>query len=72
MEFANWAIPEKNQGGRELRTYVFEKTPGIFRFPTLPLEIPDKTKLHPWKLRKILIHPLEILRPETKAPGNST
>ena len=31
-----------------LRTYFFEKTPGISRFVTLPLEIPDldKTKLY--------------------------
>ena len=29
-----------------LRTYFFEKTPGIFRFSTLPLEIPGKTRLH--------------------------
>ena len=40
-----WAIPEKKTGG--LRTYVFETPPGIFRFFTLPMEILDKTRLHP-------------------------
>ena len=38
-------LPEKNkQGSWE---DIFEKTPGIFRFLTLPMEIPDKTRLHP-------------------------
>ena len=32
---------------RELGTYVFEKSPGIFRFLTLPLEIPGNTKPYP-------------------------
>ena len=49
----------------------FGKTLGIFRFLTLPLEIPGKTKLHPWKLCKIL-HPLRILGSETKTPRTST
>ena len=41
-----WAIlPEENkQGGWE---DIFENPPGIFRFLTLPMEIPDKTRLHP-------------------------
>ena len=66
-----WAIPEKSkQGG--LRVYYFEKTPGIFHFFTLPLEIPDKTKLNPWIFHKIVLAILEISRPKTKTPGNST
>ena len=34
----------------------FWKTPGIFlSFLTLPLEISEKTKLHPWKFHKIML-----------------
>ena len=46
-------IPEKSQTGG-LRTNFFEKSPGIFRILTLHLQIPDKTKLQPWKLSKIV------------------
>ena len=45
---------------------------GIFHFFTLPLEILEKTKLHPWKFHKILLDPLEVLRPKPKTSGNST
>ena len=38
----------------------------------LPLEIPDKTKVHPWTLQKIVLHLLEMLMPETKTSGNFT
>ena len=31
-------------------------SPGIFRFITLQLEIPDKTSFHPWKFCKIVWH----------------
>ena len=43
------------QGG--LRTYVLvEKNPWNFnKFVTLPLEIPEKTKPHPWKFDKIAL-----------------
>ena len=67
-----WAVPEKKNKEAGLRTYFFEKTPGFCRFFTLPLEIPDRTRLHPCKLHKIVLHPSEILRPKMKAPGNST
>ena len=45
--FLQWVIPEINQtgGGGGLRTYLFESPPGIFRFFTLPLQIPDKKKV---------------------------
>ena len=33
---------------------------GIFRFVTLPLEIPEKTSFYPWKFCKIVWCPLEI------------
>ena len=46
------------------------KTPELLRFTTLPLEIPDKIKLHSWKFHKIVLHPLEFLRSETKTNGN--
>ena len=32
---------------------TFRKPPGVFHFFTLPLEILDKTKLHPWIFHKI-------------------
>ena len=48
------------------------KTPLEFLIFFLPLEIPDKTKLHPWKIHKIVLHAFEIPRPETKTPGTST
>ena len=71
-----WAIPEKIQT-RVLRIYFFEPappcpSPGIFHFFTLPIEIPDKTKLNPWIFYKIVLDPLEIPRPKTKTPRNST
>ena len=72
LYFKSYELRGLQNGLFQKRTYVFEKTSGIFRFFTLPLEISDKTKLHLWKLYEILINPLEILRPETKAPGNST
>ena len=36
-----------------LRKY-FGKTPGVFRFVTLPLEVTDITKFHPWKFCKVV------------------
>ena len=39
--------------------YTFLKNPVIFLF-ALPLEIPDKTKLHPWEFHKLVLDPLEI------------
>ena len=44
----------------------------FFIFLTLPLEIPDKTKLNHWIFHKIVLDLLEISRPKTKTPGNST
>ena len=72
-EIANlsWAIPEKIQTGG-LRIYSFENPSGISNFLTLHLEIPDKTKLNPWIFHKIVLDPLDILKPKTKTPGNST
>ena len=72
-EIANlsWAIPEKIQTGG-LRIYSFETPSGISNFLTLHLEIPDKTKLNPWIFHKIVLDPLDIPKPKTKTPGNST
>ena len=39
--------PNRGKGRGRLRIYFLEKAPGIFRFVTLPLEIPDKTSFHP-------------------------
>ena len=39
----------------------------------LPLENPDTTKLNPWIFHKFVLDPfLEIPRPKTEIPGNST
>ena len=58
--------------GKGVRIYFCENSPGIFHFFTLPLEIPDKTKLNPWIFHKIVLDPLEIPRPKTKTPRNFT
>ena len=58
--------------GVGLKIFFCENSPGIFHFFTLPLEIPDKTKLNPWMFHKIVLDPLEISRPKTKIHGNST
>ena len=64
------AVPEKKkQGGLG---HNFLKPPGMFRFFTLLLEVSDKTMFQPYKFYKIMLHPLEILRPQSKTPGNST
>ena len=60
----NLAIPEKSQTWG-LRT-------SLFRFFTLPPEIPDKTRFHPKDFHKIVLAPLEISRPKVKTLGNST
>ena len=53
-------------GGGGLKTYFFENPPWNFSFFTLPLEIPYKAKLHPWKFHKIVLDPLKILRPKPR------
>lgn len=51
---------------------TFFKLPWSFSvFFTLPLKIPEKTKLHPCMFHKIILHPSQILRPKFKTPGNS-
>ena len=59
-------------GGVGLRIYFFETPPGIFHFFTIPLEIAGKRTLKPWIIHKIVLNPLEIPRPKTTTPGNST
>ena len=41
---------------------IFLKNIGIFRFATLPLEIPEQASFHHWKFSNIVYHPFEILR----------
>ena len=53
---------------QKVEDILFWKTPGVFYFVTLPLEIPDKTKLHPWKFHKTALDPLEIPRPNHQDP----
>ena len=67
-------IPEsslKYSSKKLSRTYIPFWTPpppGIFHFFTLSLEIPDKIKLHPWKIHKIIFNTLEIQKPKSKTP----
>ena len=48
-----------NRVGR-LMTYFFEKSLEFLAFLLYLLEIPNKTKLHPWKFCKIVFHSLGI------------
>ena len=59
---------KKNRG---IEDTLFLKTP-VEYFIFLPMKIPEKTKLHPWKFYKIVLDPLKFPRPKTKSPGNST
>ena len=63
---------KQGEGGGGLRTYFFENPVGIFCLFISLLEIPDKSKVHPWKLCKTVLHPSEIPRPKITTPGNST
>ena len=40
---------KKNEGCGWRYTYFFGKPPEIYKYVTLPLAIPDKTRLHSWK-----------------------
>ena len=59
---------KSKQGERRGGHAFFKKTPPV----TLALEISDKTKHQPWKFHKIMLHPLEVLRKNTKTHGIST
>ena len=73
---ANELFQKKKKHGRSsrggLRTYFFKIIPGSFRFLTLPVKTPDKTNLHPLKLQKNVLQPLETWWPKNKVPGKST
>ena len=60
--------PKKNPH-RRMRHNFWKKTSGIFRSVTLPLEIPDKMKVHLWKFQKIVLQSLEFPRPKAKTHG---
>ena len=60
MHFCQIDYSRKKTKQEGFRIYFFENLPGIFNFFNLPLEIPDKTKFHPWKLHKIVFNTLEI------------
>ena len=66
-----WLFQTKIQMG-EFRIYFFQKNLGIFRFVTLPLEIPECSSVHPRKFCKTVWHQLEIPRSKTKTHANST
>ena len=65
----NCTIPKKipTEGGWG-HTF-FGKPSGICRFDTLPLDIPYKTKLHPWKFHKIVLYHLTWAIPEKIQTG---
>ena len=54
------------------RHTFLKKSPGIFRLVSLPLEIPNKMKLHLWKFHQIVPHTLQFQRSKTKTHGNFT
>ena len=51
-EVLGWGYSRKKPN---MRTYFFENPSGVFHVFTLPLEIPDRTKLHLWKFHKIVL-----------------
>ena len=68
----HWTITENLQTGWVVDILFWNSPSGIFRFVTLPLEIPEKAKFHPWKFCKIVCQPLEIPRSKTKTQENFT
>ena len=70
--FWNGLFQKKKQTGGS-RGHTFLENPGSFSgFFSVPLEIPGKLKLHPWKFDKVMLHPSEVSRPKTNIPGSST
>ena len=65
----NCTIPKKIQTEGGWGHTFFGKPSGICRFDTLPLEIPYKTKLHPWKFHKIVLYHLTWAIPEKIQTG---
>ena len=63
QEWGGWGLVARGRGVEDI---LFWSPPGIFHFFTLPLEIPDKTKLSPWTLHRIVLDPLKIPRPKTQ------
>ena len=57
---------KKQTGIEDILFWTPAPLPGIFRYVTLPLEIPEKISFYPWKFCKIVWHPLEIPRSKTK------
>ena len=63
----------KKGGGSSLRTQLlFEIKAWNFKVFCFTPGIPDKTKLHSWKFRKIVLHLWKTPRTKIKNPGNST
>ena len=65
-----YSLKDTNRGCWEHT--LLKKTPGMYRYVTWTLKIPDKMKLHLWKFHQIVLHPLECPRPKTKTHGSST
>ena len=68
-----WTIPKKKKKEQGYTSF-FGKSPEISRYVTLPLAIPDKTRLYSWNFCNVklyLLHPLKIPERKTKATGNS-
>ena len=69
---AHWSILKKSkQGGEALRIYFFENPPWNFSFFTLPMEIPDKTKLSRWIFPQIVLRSLGNSKAKNKDPWQS-
>ena len=62
----------KNPNRRCWGHTFWKKTPGIFRFVVLPLEIPDKVKLHPLEIPRSCVTPIGISKTKNLGPWNST
>ena len=65
-----YSLKDTNRGCWEHT--LLKKTPGMYRYVTWTLKIPDKMKLHLWKFHQIVLQPLECPRPKTKTHGSST
>ena len=55
------SVFQKKSKQKGLRIYFSGKNPGVFRFVTLSLEIPEKASFHQWKFSKIVCFFLNTL-----------
>ena len=67
---ADWVILEENPN-RIWGHTILKNFSEYLGFVTLSLNILEKTKLHLWRFRKIVLHSLKFPRPKNKTHGNS-